>query len=270
MVRRAVEDRAGELLGANGLGSFIERQVAYKAPGSQNGPNQLGVRQEHDQHPYVLGHQERHGHSVDLGCAHRKSNPNTLVMESTKEWNGLDSPKRLHCPADNRIRAQREMCSGAVVVVSVGMQRVPEMPFAKDHDMIEALLPDRADETFTISVLPRRLRGFYTVTNDVAWCAVPTHSFGKLPGDTLRWRVCCRRQVGNLAPVVAHHHKSVVQLERDCRNHERIHGGDAVCLIVKNCLPSPGGRSSPPVHILGNGCLSNIDTEFEHFTVDAR
>ena len=150
------------------------------------------------------------------------------------------------------------------------MQRVPEMPFAKDHDMIEALLPDRADETFTISVLPRRLRGFYTVTNDVAWCAVPTHSFGKLPGDTLRWRVCCRRQVGNLAPVVAHHHKSVVQLERDCRNHERIHGGDAVCLIVKNCLPSPGGRSSPPVHILGNGCLSNIDTEFEHFTVDAR
>ncbi len=69
---------------------------------------------------------------------------------------------------------------------------------------------------------------------------------------------------------MAHHHKSVEQLERDCRNHEQIHGGDAVCMIAKKYLPSLGGWPSTPVHILGNGCLSNIDAEFEQFTLDAR
>ena len=34
------------------------------------------------------------------------------------------------------------------------MQRVPEMPFAKDHDVVEAFPPDRADEPFTVSILP--------------------------------------------------------------------------------------------------------------------
>jgi hypothetical protein len=29
------------------------------------------------------------------------------------------------------------------------------MPFAKDHDVIEAFPPDRADEPFTVSVLPK-------------------------------------------------------------------------------------------------------------------
>ena len=57
-------------------------------------------------------------------CPYRKSNPNVLVMESTKEWNVLDAPDRLHCPADRWILAQREMCSGAVVIVIAGTQYV--------------------------------------------------------------------------------------------------------------------------------------------------
>ena len=40
------------------------------------------------------------------------------------------------------------------MMVSIGMQYVPEMPFAKDHDMIEAFPPDRANETFASTVLP--------------------------------------------------------------------------------------------------------------------
>ena len=79
-------------------------------------------------------------------------------MEPANEWNGLDTPDRLHRPADGRILAQREMRSGAVIIVSVGTQHVPEMAFAKDHDMIEAFPPDRADETFAATVLPGRLR----------------------------------------------------------------------------------------------------------------
>jgi hypothetical protein len=80
-------------------------------------------------------------------CPYRKSNPNILMMKPTKEWNVLDAPDSLHCPADRKILAQRWMCSGAVILVSTGAQYAPEMPFAKYHDMIEAFPPDRAEET---------------------------------------------------------------------------------------------------------------------------
>ena len=106
---------------------------------------------------------------------------------------------------------------------------MPEMPFAKNHDVVEAFPPDRADETFAISILPGGPRGCWSVSNahrpqstfedlaigtvpvtdDVAWRAVPTDGFGELPGDPLCRRMGCRRQVKDLAPVVVHHHKSV-------------------------------------------------------------
>ncbi len=44
---------------------------------------------------------------------------------------------------------------------------------------------------------------------------------------------------------------------------------DAVCVTAKRCLPSMGGRSSPPVHVFGSGGLSNIDAGLEQFTLDA-
>ena len=34
------------------------------------------------------------------------------------------------------------------------MQQVPEVAFTEDNDMIQAFPPDRADEAFTITVLP--------------------------------------------------------------------------------------------------------------------
>ena len=45
------------------------------------------------------------------------------------------------------------------------MQHMPEMPFAKDYDVIEAFPPDRADETFTVSILPGGARGCWSVPN---------------------------------------------------------------------------------------------------------
>ena len=83
---------------------------------------------------------------------------------------------------------------------------MPEMPFAKDYDVIEAFPPDRADETFAISILPGGPRGCWSVSNahrpqstfedpaigtvpvtdDVAWRTVPTYGLGELLGDPLR------------------------------------------------------------------------------------
>ena len=79
------------------------------------------------------------------------------------------------------------------------------MPFAKDHNVVEAFPPDRADETFAISILPGGTRGRWSVpnahrpqstfedlaigsvlvTDDVAWRAVPAYGLGELPRDPL-------------------------------------------------------------------------------------
>ena len=72
------------------------------------------------------------------------------MMESAEQRDGLNAANRLRGAADRCILAEREMVPDPIIIVSIGMQHVPEMPFAKDHDMIEAVAPDRADETFAV------------------------------------------------------------------------------------------------------------------------
>src|SRR5689334_20893772 len=57
------------------------------------------------------------------------------------------------------------MCPGAVVVLLVRAQHMPQMPLAKHDHMIEALASDRADQSFNVTVLPRRSRRCRSVAN---------------------------------------------------------------------------------------------------------
>src|SRR6476661_2153859 len=57
------------------------------------------------------------------------------------------------------------MCPGAVVVLLVRAQHMPQMPLAKHDHMIEALASDRADQSFGVTVLPRRSRRCRSVAN---------------------------------------------------------------------------------------------------------
>src|SRR5689334_10956142 len=57
------------------------------------------------------------------------------------------------------------MCPGAVVTLLVRAQHMPQMPLAKHDHMIEALASDRADQSFSVTVLPRRSRRCRSVAN---------------------------------------------------------------------------------------------------------
>src|SRR6478672_10183960 len=48
------------------------------------------------------------------------------------------------------------MCPSAVVILLVRAQHIPQMPLAEHDHMIEALASDRADQSFSVTVLPRR------------------------------------------------------------------------------------------------------------------
>jgi hypothetical protein len=49
---------------------------------------------------------------------------------------------------------EREMGADAIAVVGVGSEDLAKMRFGEDHDIIQALSPERAEESVDVSVLP--------------------------------------------------------------------------------------------------------------------
>src|SRR5436305_10545722 len=103
------------------------------------------------------------------------------------------------------------MCPGAVVILLVRAQHMTQMPLAEHDHMIEAFTSDRADQSFSVTVLPRRSRRCRSVanahranaarkclavdtvaiTNEVVRHPLPPAGFADLPGDPFRsWRGC--------------------------------------------------------------------------------
>ena len=66
---------------------------------------------------------------------------------------------------NRRVLVQRQMRAGLVVICHVRSQQVPKVTLAKNNNMVEYLSPDRANQPFSIGVLPWRSRCRWSVTN---------------------------------------------------------------------------------------------------------
>src|SRR5512133_2173505 len=103
------------------------------------------------------------------------------------------------------------MCPSAVVILLVRAQHMPQMPLGEHDHMIEALASDRADQSFSVTVLPRRSWCYRSVanahranaarkclavdtvafTNEVVRHRFPPAGLADLPGDPFGgWRCC--------------------------------------------------------------------------------
>src|SRR6478735_12779632 len=103
------------------------------------------------------------------------------------------------------------MCPSAVVILLVRAQHMPQMLLAKHDHMIEAFASDRADQPFSVTVLPRRSRccrsvanahranaprkclavDTVAITNEVIRHRLPPAGLADLPGDPFGgWRGC--------------------------------------------------------------------------------
>jgi arginase family enzyme len=60
---------------------------------------------------------------------------------------------------------QRSVGPEFVVVVGIRGQDPTQVRVAPDHDVVQALSPDRADESFDVSILPGRSRRGWSVPN---------------------------------------------------------------------------------------------------------
>ena len=164
------------------------------------------------------------------------------------------------------------------------------MPLAEHNNVVKALPSDRADKSFSISVLPWGARwrrsianadrskssdedlalGPIPVADQIAGGLFPAACFRELICDPFRGRMRCNAKPQNLSSTMPHNQQAVEQPKRDCRDDEQIHCRDAVGMIVEKCFPTLGRRPSTLGHILGYARLTDIDTELEELSMDPR
>ena len=108
---------------------------------------------------------------------------------------------------------------------------MPKMLLTKYDDMVKAVPSDRADQPFTISILPWRSRRGWTIPNahrpkspddNIAITAIPnnisrrflpTEGFGELTSDPFGIRMCSCPNPSDFTATVVQNQESVQQSE---------------------------------------------------------
>src|SRR5262245_16853577 len=134
----------------------------------------------------------------------------------------------------------------ALIIIGSELEENPaQVRFTKYNQMVDALPPDRADQSFRKTVLPRRAGrdrlgadaqcrqpardnrtvGCVTVA-DQAWSLIPRKSFGDLLRYPIRRRMRRHIDPNQLSPRQPSNDEGVEQVKANGRHHEQIDGGD--------------------------------------------
>ena len=81
------------------------------------------------------------------------------MVETTQNWVGDNSPgANLALSRIWRVLLKRQVRPKVMIVGEVFTKKSAKMSFSEHDDMICALATNRADESFAVGILPRRLR----------------------------------------------------------------------------------------------------------------
>src|SRR5262245_3689809 len=80
---------------------------------------------------------------------------NVMMMKSTKDRLRFNASGRLNPTGDRRIFIQCPVRPDLVVIAGISLQDPAQMRLAQDDDMVDALAPDRSDQSFGKAILPR-------------------------------------------------------------------------------------------------------------------
>ena len=159
---------------------------------------------------------------------------------------------------ERRILDQGPVSSEFVVVVGILGQDPAQMHFTQDHDMIQALSPDRADQPLRMAILPGRprrrwsvpnahgsktprygmaIRGI-SVPNEVSGRLLPREGLGDLSSDPVGRRIGGDVDPDQVASLKPDDHQTMEQLEAGGRNDKQVDGADAWGMIAEKGLPS--------------------------------
>jgi len=96
-------------------------------------------------------------------------------MQATDFGNRGDGAelRRLDRPSVGCILVEREVSASPVIVREVRGEEASQVPLAQNDDMVQALAPDRADESLREGILPRAVRGRENFTDSHARHTLP-------------------------------------------------------------------------------------------------
>jgi hypothetical protein len=87
------------------------------------------------------------------------------MMQPAQNWQRDDVANRLGTSEARGVIAQRQVGPDLVVVGGVRFQDATQVRLARYHQVVEAFTTNRADEPFDVSVLPRRARRDWVITD---------------------------------------------------------------------------------------------------------
>src|SRR5271165_7583700 len=155
--------------------------------------------------------------------------------------------------------------------------------------MIEALAPNRTNHPLHIRSLPRgsRRRQHFmdahvshlfsevkaedsiAVAQQVTRELVKGKGFPQLLSCPLGSRVGGHIEVQNATPVVSQYQKHVKNLETDGGHREEVDGDHLLEVVLQESAPGLRRRLAAAHPVFAHTALTDVDAEFEQFTVDA-
>src|SRR5262249_5783184 len=104
-----------------------------------------------------------------------------------------------------------------------------------------------------------------SIAEQIARRRVFREGFYYLLGGPSSCRMRCNIEVDDLASVMQQDYQTVQVAEGQCRNGEKVDGGNLLCMIGEKCLPSLRRRRAAPDSILRHSRFRKVETEKAKF-----
>jgi len=206
-----------------------------------------------------------------------------VVVESADSWerNNPSALDRFDVAAPRRSLLQCLVDSVLVIVIPVRAKEAPEMAFAKNDHVVEALAANGADDSLDVWILPRTSRrgdDFFdshgadpscelfavdriAIPQQVARSFVPRECLGDLSSSSCRTGMIRDAEVDDLPTLMSQHDEAVEQLKRDGRYDEKVDRCGLHHVILQEGLPGLRRRACAPSHVFSDGGLSDFVAE---------
>jgi hypothetical protein len=109
-----------------------------------------------------------------------------------------------------------------------------------------------------------------SIPEQIARRRVFREGFNELSSRPFSRRMRCNIEVDDLASVMQQNYEAVQVAEGQCRNGEKVDGGNLLCMIGEKCLPSLRRRRAAPDSILRHSRFRKVETEKTKFRLDPR
>ena len=180
------------------------------------------------------------------------------------------------------------MSARALIIVKITSKNAAQTRLVEHDEMIQALAPNRPDQTLNVRRLPwtsRSDKDFFlphfsdalaegfavdsvTIPEEEVGRTAPGESFDELLCSPLGLGIGGHIEMHYPTPLMGQHHEDKQKLESCSGNGDEIHENHLSEMIGEKGAPGLGGRFRSTNHVLGNRGFTDVDGQLEQFAVN--